>query len=548
MQATVVVCDASPDGDRVCAALRAAGHQALEVSPRQLLSCVQQTRARFVVIDADGEASFAAFRELRDDASLGGVDVLLVSETRVLDRSSAMELGASGLFARPVDDAQVVRKVNALREGVSSGEFAAPVRSGPSPILGDARVSENVLAPLPAELLALLAQPIDDDGIESDEERKGSAGSAPRTPSVENREPRSLAPPPFSLLSERPKALAQARVFASHETASVAHHRLGAAIGGRETGHFVVRTGTSEWSFVLREGDLAYVASTAAEHAFFSFLAVRGVIARSSRASLLPQTSPFGPHAGTSAVALGLLQASEVQEFLAAHADWLLAIFVSSKDLRQSSWLPLEHDACDAYGVDMVPFAAREGASAWVESHRRAIEPEHAVDEFRGDSILARGQHERLLALLTPEEDAALSPLFEQPLFALPNEPRSTRAAAIALERLGALRFVSRVQSATPPEPITVMRARISARSELVKEGDYFALLGVGSEASGHEIRRAYLALRRTLEPSRLPLELETLAGEVATIVELLDEAYEVLRDNGRRERYRRAITPAPLD
>ncbi len=557
MQAAVVVCDASPDGDRVCVALRSAGHRVLEASPRQLLSCVAEANARFVVIDADGEASFAAFRALRDDPKLSGVDVLLVSETRVLDRSAAMDLGASGLFGRPVDDAQVVRKVNALREGASSGEFAAALPARPSPHPPQRSVShladleadgvKSILTPLPAELLLLLAEPIGDDGLpEEGDERKGSG----RTPSAENRDPRSLAPPPFASRSERPKAQMPLRTFSIHESETTAQHRLGAAIGGRESGHFVVRADTSEWAFVVREGDLICVSSTDAPHSFFSFLTVRGVIARSSRASLLEQPSHFGPRAATAAVALGILQAIEVQDFLASHADWLLAIFVASNQLRESSWLPLDSDALDLYATDMVPFAAREGASTWVESHRRAIEPEHAFDALRGDFVLARGEQDRLLALLTPEEEAVLLPLLEKPVGALPHEPRSIRAVAIALERLGAVRFVPRLPTASvaTPEPLAVMRARIAVRSELVKEGDYFALLGVGASASGHEIRRAYLELRRTLEPARLPYELESLAGDAATIVELLDEAYEVLRDNGRRERYRRAITPTPFE
>jgi hypothetical protein len=198
----------------------------------------------------------------------------------------------------------------------------------------------------------------------------------------------------------------------------------------------------------------------------------------------------------------------------------------------------------------MVRFAAREGAATWLEAHRRAIDPERAFEKLRGDFVLARGDDDRFLSLLAPEEHYGLASSFEHALLQVPSEPRALRAVVVGLERLAGLLFVPRLAGSSAmrePDPNAVIRARIAARSELVKEGDYFALLGVGTDASGHEIRRAYVELRRTLEPARLPYELESLHGEVRTIVEILDEAYEVLRDNARRERYRRAIAPTVM-
>jgi len=81
-----------------------------------------------------------------------------------------------------------------------------------------------------------------------------------------------------------------------------------------------------------------------------------------------------------------------------------------------------------------------------------------------------------------------------------------------------------------------------------VKEGDYFALLGVPRSATAYEIKRAYLELRRTFEPSRL-LTAKTvdLLDDVELIIEVVDEAYDILRDTNRRERYRRAIEASPM-
>ena len=91
------------------------------------------------------------------------------------------------------------------------------------------------------------------------------------------------------------------------------------------------------------------------------------------------------------------------------------------------------------------------------------------------------------------------------------------------------------------------IRARVRARLQLVDEGDYFAVLGVTRDATGYEVKRAFLELRRAFEPSRiLTPQLVDLQADVRKIATVLDEAYEILRDSARRERYRRAIEAIP--
>ena len=91
------------------------------------------------------------------------------------------------------------------------------------------------------------------------------------------------------------------------------------------------------------------------------------------------------------------------------------------------------------------------------------------------------------------------------------------------------------------------IRARVRARMELVDEGDYFSLLGVSRDATSYEVRRAFIELRRAFEPTKiLSPRLHDLTDDVKKIVVVLEEAYEILRDNARRERYRRAIEARP--
>jgi len=101
----------------------------------------------------------------------------------------------------------------------------------------------------------------------------------------------------------------------------------------------------------------------------------------------------------------------------------------------------------------------------------------------------------------------------------------------------------------TPPDRLdqAALRARILARKALSEEGDYFALLGVARSATSYDIRRAYAALRDEYDPARI-LNGETvdLRDDVDLILEVLAEAFEILEDDLRRERYRRALDASP--
>ena len=91
------------------------------------------------------------------------------------------------------------------------------------------------------------------------------------------------------------------------------------------------------------------------------------------------------------------------------------------------------------------------------------------------------------------------------------------------------------------------VRARILSRRALSDEGDYFALLGVSRNATSYDIRRAYLSLKEEFDPSRiLSGETVDLRDAVELILEVLAEAHEILEDDLRRDRYRRALDASP--
>ncbi|MCK5797251.1 MAG: hypothetical protein KAI47_08715, partial [Deltaproteobacteria bacterium] len=84
---------------------------------------------------------------------------------------------------------------------------------------------------------------------------------------------------------------------------------------------------------------------------------------------------------------------------------------------------------------------------------------------------------------------------------------------------------------------------RILAKMAQVKEGDYFAILGLRSDVSRREIVQAYRRLREELDPRELAPELIEEHGDALfAIREVLEEAFAVLGDDGLREAYRDAI------
>ncbi len=96
-----------------------------------------------------------------------------------------------------------------------------------------------------------------------------------------------------------------------------------------------------------------------------------------------------------------------------------------------------------------------------------------------------------------------------------------------------------------PTAPLGDVRARVRAHMALVEEGDYFALLGLRPDATANEIEPAFSELQRIFDSAAWPshsTDLADLADAVREIEAVLEEAFAILRDEGRRERYRRAI------
>ncbi|MBX3221931.1 MAG: hypothetical protein KF795_15550 [Labilithrix sp.] len=310
---------------------------------------------------------------------------------------------------------------------------------------------------------------------------------------------------------------------------------------------------------VVREGDLVTAASGADRESLVCFLGARGELPRDEVERLAGKVPPYGRHAGAALVAHGWLGQDQLWSALRAHAEW-----IATSVLRLAGGTAqLETEPPGRLRSEPSVFAAATGAEIFVELVRRAVAPEEAIEALGGEaSRIGDGPAQSLLTecALPPAELELVSRARGGTLGdLLARSPDPDIASVVhGLALLGVLDVLPAAEPSRA-SPVNVLdaeaaaldeealRARIRARLELVDEGDYFSLLGVSRDATSYEVRRAFVELRRAFEPTRiLSPRLHDLEGDVRKIVVVLEEAYEILRDVTRRERYRRAIDARP--
>ncbi|MCS6900912.1 MAG: hypothetical protein RMJ98_09950 [Myxococcales bacterium] len=305
---------------------------------------------------------------------------------------------------------------------------------------------------------------------------------------------------------------------------------------------------------VLRDGDLVTASSTVEGESLVAFLVQRGDLSGDLGAKLEGRLPPFGRHAGAALVAHGHLSQDRLWEALRGHGEWLVGRILQMEE----GVCQYEAEATGRLRSEPSVFGGSTGSEVLVEIGRRVIPTEEAVQALGGyKARLGEGKRYALL------EECALEPgelsAVERCRGFTVGEVLDIRPAPgfasvlLVLEALGVLEVLAPVEGESLPPPPRdelddeALRARVKARLALVEEGDYFALLGVPRGATPYEIRRAYLDLRRSFEPSRvLSPATADLKDAIRTILEVLDEAFEILRDAVRRERYRRAIEAQP--
>jgi hypothetical protein len=329
---------------------------------------------------------------------------------------------------------------------------------------------------------------------------------------------------------------------------------LARAIASRVTGSLALHSQGNVRRVVLQEGDVVTAGSGVAEESLVAFLAARGEIERDVATRLASKLPPGGRHAGAALIAHGYLSQDALWSVLRAHAEWIIGGFL----LIDSGTLELESEAPGRLRAEPSVFGGSMGAEVFVDAVRRVISPDVALARLGGSAArIDGGSRFTLLAecALRPDEQGlmheAAGATIAELITRSSTELSPLLYALVCLEVLSVLVPSRRVEKSqrAPHDPLDqeAIRMRVRARLALVEEGDYFAVLGVPRGATSYEIRRAFIDLRRSFEPSRLlTAETADLANDVRTVLEVLDEAYEILKDTHRRERYRRAIEAGP--
>jgi len=332
---------------------------------------------------------------------------------------------------------------------------------------------------------------------------------------------------------------------------------LARSVAARFTGAIAFEDGTGIRRVVFRDGDFVTAASSAESEALVAFLAQRGDLSAEAAQRVGRRVPPFGRHAGAALVAQGHLRQDELWSVLRAHAEWLLA---KVTDLSSGA-ASLEREVPQRLQAEPGVFGGATGAEVLLEMTRRTAKPADAIARLGGkDALLTQGGARALLAecALNGADQALASGADGMTVGELTARAGTDEFACVilVLAELGILQVqgTSRRTAAREPEaPVwdpldaTALRERVAARRALMEEGDYFALLGVSRDATHYDLRRAYQTLRRDLDPEKmLTAATVDLRNDIDSILEVLDEAYDILRDPVRRERYRRALERAP--
>jgi hypothetical protein len=334
---------------------------------------------------------------------------------------------------------------------------------------------------------------------------------------------------------------------------------LARVVRARYTGALAFEDAAGIRRVLFRDGDFVTAASGAEGESLVAFLTQRGDLPSDVAARIGRKLPQFGRHAGAALIAQGHLRQDDLWPVLRAHAEWLVGRIV----LMSSGAVGLEADVPARMQAEPAVFGGATGAEVLVEIVRRAISPEEAVQRLGGaGAVLQKGESATLLGecAITDSEAEVVRGIGEEAVSEVLRRAGHKDFAAVLYvlvelsvlglasgERQGAR--ASRQKAIAKPDDLdrAALRARILARKALSEEGDYFALLGVPRSATSYDIRRAYTSLRDEYDPSRiLTSETVDLRDEVELILEVLAEAFEILEDDLRRERYRRALDASP--
>jgi hypothetical protein len=316
----------------------------------------------------------------------------------------------------------------------------------------------------------------------------------------------------------------------------------------RYTGALVLEHGRVDKRLWWRDGEIVLVRSNVGHDRLVDGLLRRGLLTREQYEVARRLASEPGRTASR-LVEAGLLKAPELPRVLRDH---FVRIIDSTFPWTEGRWslVPGEVPDEEALVDAPVPLIVAEGVRDRMESVQLlallgGLEPR---PRLRDDAGPAAALAERLL--LSPSEEAwlpgldgtaTLRELLARPdtdeleLLGLCYVLHVLELLELAEDGLAAEPSVA----ATPAELEALDVARIRDRLQLAREGDYFAVLGLPRDAVRLDVRRAHAELHRTFADANLEPSVRTrLRVELEELRDLLDEARDVLSDEGLRSAY----------
>jgi len=455
-------------------------------------------------------------------------------------------------------------RVEADRARTGAGDSVVPEPEAAPPVRRDLSTPKP-----PRRVLAIPPEP--DSEVERSHSQVSPQHDVPM-PGFEH-------PPPLSPQTSRPPAPEASRAMPPPMEASAipapraitspdeALRALASSVATRVSGVLRFDEANGIRRIVLQDGDIVTAASSVEGESLLGYLVGRGDLAADVARKLEGRVPPFGRLAGAALVAHGHLHQDQLWDVLQAHAAWLLTRTVAIARGR----VAFEAEPPARLRGEPPVFGGTPGPALILEIVRRSVPPNDALARIGGRDVrFTPGENHKLLdeCGLDDDDDALIRSASGVSLREI-TETRGEEAVPVlyALAALGVVQALVGIKPgalavAAPPQQPEVeiadplrdaelddgaVRARISARRSLVEDGDYFAILGVPREATGYEIKRAYLDLRKALDPQRVMRpSLLDIADDLKIVLGVLDEAYDVLKDATRRERYRRAITHEP--
>jgi hypothetical protein len=328
---------------------------------------------------------------------------------------------------------------------------------------------------------------------------------------------------------------------------------MGRLLQSRFTGRVQFRRGPAEKAIQFEDGRPVFAVSNLPHDRMGDLLYREGKITREQQQRARDLVVESGRRMGEILVEIGFLKPRELLPAVRHHIeDIVYSLF---------AWDSGEFAIAAGEPTSERIRLTRHPAAIVLEGVRRKYGPEMLEVRLGSPTAVVAVRSQRQLgaiaavADLSPSERAVIQKLDgERTMQQVGDAAQADQVVALQLAfgliALGVAEVVDHGTAAAERPPvrsrslvgetdIAIDRQRVLAKHALVHEADYFTLLGVRRDATSFEIRRAYEAARRDYASGGFPAELQReLAGELGEINRLIDEAYQVLRDEQVRRSY----------